>query len=227
MKMKRIIIVVSSLVVVLGVVFAMVLLNGNDTDADSYYRSSGVSEEEKDLYQFSKADAESFTKEELKNLTAIEESPVINRDLIKKRARLAAEISDKSQEEWEMTLEQKSVKNQAIYLAAKKEGVKVSDKELDDAMNKLKELYEEDAEYKKEIDAIRSGYNLTIDEYWDTYREQQRYTMMINKYEEEYYRRMAAKEGIKQDTSEYYDRQKKWYTQLSDKMIQKYNVRVE
>lgn len=227
MKMKRIIIVVSSLVVVLGAVFAMVLLNGNDTDADSYYRSSGVSEEEKDLYQFSKADAESFTKEELKNLTAIDESPVINRDLIKKRARLAAEISDKSQEEWEMTLEQKSVKNQAIYLAAKKEGVKVSDKELDDAMNKLKELYEEDAEYKKEIDAIRSGYNLTIDEYWDTYREQQRYTMTINKYEEEYYRRMAAKEGIKQDTSEYYDRQKKWYTQLSDKMIQKYNVRVE
>ena len=227
MKMKRIIIVVSSLVVVLGVVFAVVLLNGNDTDAGSHYRSSGVSEEEKDLYQFSKADAESFTKEELKNLTAIDESPVINRDLIKKRARLAAEISDKSQEEWEMTLEQKSVKNQAIYLAAKKEGVKVSDKELDDAMNKLKELYEEDAEYKKEIDAIRSGYNLTIDEYWDTYREQQRYTMTINKYEEEYYRRMAAKEGIKQDTSEYYDRQKKWYTQLSDKMIQKYNVRVE
>lgn len=225
--MKRIIIAVSSLVVVLGVVFAMVLLNGNDTDADSYYRSSGVSEEEKDLYQFSKADAESFTKEELKNLTAIDESPVINRDLIKKRARLAAEISDKSQEEWEMTLEQKSVKNQAIYLAAKKEGVKVSDKELDDAMNKLQELYQEDTEYKKEVDASRAGYDLTIDEYWEAYREQQRYSMMINKFEEAYYKKMASKEKIELYTPEYYNKQEKWYKDLTDKMIQKFGVKVE
>lgn len=47
--MKKIVIMVSSLVIVTGVVFALALLNGNDTNAGNYYRSSSASEGEKDL----------------------------------------------------------------------------------------------------------------------------------------------------------------------------------
>lgn len=225
--MKKIVIMVSSLIIVIGVVFALVLLNGNDTNAGNYYRSSSASEGEKDLYQFSKSDAENFTEEEKEELKTIDESPVIDKDMIKKRAESAAKISDKSQREWEKTLEEKSIRNQALYLAAKEEGLKVTGKELDDAMKKLKELYDEDAEYKKEVDASRAGYDLTIDEYWKAYREQQRYSMMINKYEEGYYTKMASKEKIEPYTPEYYNKQKKWYEELTDKMIQKFKVRVE
>lgn len=225
--MKKIVIAVSSLVIVLGVVFALVLLNGNDTNAGNYYRSSSASEGEKDLYEFSKSDAENLTDEEKEELKTINESPVIDRDMIKKRAESAAEIFDMSKKEWEKTLEEKSVRNQALYLAAKEEGIKVTDKELDDAMNKLQELYQEDTEYKKEVDASRAGYDLTIDEYWEAYREQQRYSMMINKFEEAYYKKMASKEKIELYTPEYYNKQEKWYKDLTDKMIQKFGVKVE
>lgn len=68
---------------------------------------------------------------------------------------------------------------------------------------------------------------MTIDEYWEAYREQQRYSMVINKYEEGYYTKMALKEKIEPYTPEYYNKQKKWYEELTDKMIQKFDVRVE
>ena len=215
--MKKIVIMVSSLVIVTGVVFALALLNGNDTNAGNYYRSSSASEGVKDLYQFSKSDAEKLTGKEKEELKTIDASPVIDKDMIRKRAESAAKVSDKSQREWEKTLEEKSIRNQALYLAAKEEGVKVTGKELDD----------EDAEYKKEVDASRAGYDLTIDEYWEAYREQQRYSMMINKYEEGYYTKMASKEKIEPYTPEYYNKQEKWYEDLTDKMVQKFDVRVE
>lgn len=227
MKKKKIVIMVSSTVLVLGIISALMLFNGAAINADNYYRSSSASEEEKDLYQFSKLDSENFTEEEKTDLESFDESPIIDKDIISKRAESAAEISDLSQEELEKDLEDKSVRNQALYIAAKDENIEVTEKELNDVMERLQTLYQEDSEYKESIDAICAGYDLSIDEYWETYREQQRYSMIINKYVEAYYDKMASEEKIELYTPEYYNRQKEWYNNLSDKMIKKYGVRVE
>lgn len=195
---------------------------GRNGVAKNYYTRPETSKTEKTLYNIEKE-----SRENMKSVDANEDFTVVDSELIKKNAESYAKETDQSQEKVEELMTKKSMETRAFYLAAQDEGISVTEREVSDAIEEVKTSYSKDETSKKQLQAIIAGSGMSEKEYWNNLRPEYEKNMVINKYLEEQYLKLAKKSNIEYGTEEYYKKIEVWREDLAEKAIQKYNIIVE
>ncbi len=217
MKKKIIIGVLGLLVVTTGAV-TMIKIQG---ESQNYYNSSRATEEEKDMYSMGKDEKERL------GTTGEYDPTQINREQIKEKAESVADQMGKTVEEAEAIILQNALEEKALYLAASEEGIDVTDLEVDQAVNDIRKAVHDEEEEEKQLKAVIAGRGMSEDEYWSSLKAQYKVNMIINKYLEGKYEKMADKENVTRESENYSEKTAAWRNTLTDEAISKFNVKID
>lgn len=216
MKKKIIIGALGLLVVTTGAV-AMVKMQG---ESQNYYNSSRATEDEKDMYSMGKDEKERLG-------TGGEYDPTqTTREQIREKAESVADQMGKTVDEAEEIILQNALEEKALYLAAIEVGINVTDSEVDQAVNDIRTAVHDEEEEEKQLKAVIAGRGMSEDEYWNSLKAQYKVNMMINKYLEGEYEKMADKENVTKEEENYSEKTATWRKILTDEAIDKFDVKI-
>lgn len=218
--MKKMIVISVLGVIILGGVCAFFV--GKDGNAENYYNRKETSQTEKMLYNIG---AES--RENIKSANDNEDDTVVDSENIKKNAEVYAKETNQSSQKVEKKMTEKSIEKKALLLAARDEGISVTEQEVSKAIQDVKEAYNKNETSKKELQAVIAGTGLSEKEYWDYVKPEYEENMVINKYLESKYKKKAEQSSIAYGTEQYYEKAKIWREDLAQEAVEKYNITVE
>ncbi len=121
---------------ILGLTFGTVSI------AQNYYKSSGSSEKEE--YQMAQKE-----KDRLRDKGTYNPKDHIKKEDIAQKAENVADVFDMSVSEAEKQITKNSVEKKALYLAAEEAGITVSEQDVTDEIENIKEALASDPEWKK------------------------------------------------------------------------------
>lgn len=108
------------------------------------------------------------------------------------------------------------IKDEVVYITALKEGVTVSDEELENALQAEKNGYSSDEKTKNATDALCESRNITVDQYWERLKPGIKKAMIRGKYKEKM--KEEYKEEFMSDDIDYTDFDKYYEDKISDLM---------
>lgn len=216
MKKKIIIGALGLLVVTTGAV-AMVKMQG---ESQNYYNSSRATEDEKDMYSMGKDEKERL------GTGGEYDSTQTTHEQIREKAESVADQMGKTVDEAEEIILQNALEEKALYLAAIEVGINVTDSEVDQAVNDIRTAVHDEEEEEKQLKAVIAGRGMSEDEYWNSLKAQYKVNMMINKYLEGEYEKMADKENVTKEEENYSEKTATWRKILTDEAIDKFDVKI-
>lgn len=199
---------------ILGLTFGTVSI------AQNYYKSSGSSEKEE--YQMAQKE-----KDRLRDKGTYNPKDHIKKEDIAQKAENVADVFDMSVSEAEKQITKNSVEKKALYLAAEEAGITVSEQDVTDEIENIKEALASDPEWKKKLNAQIAGMEMDEEEYWNFLRPQYKSNMIVNKYLNKMYEEKCKEEKIDLYSEEYMEKRKEWRDSIAQEAIKKYNVKVE
>lgn len=144
--------------------------------ASNHYNEGSASDTANMIYNIASAD------EDIKSDDWNYDPTVINEERIAKKAEAVAKESGREEAEVKEELLTQATENRALYLAALDAGITVTQAEVDESINTIKEAFHNDEEAKEELAAILAGYGISEEEYWEKTRSQYEAILIINKY---------------------------------------------
>ncbi len=190
--------------------------------ARNYYTSSSSDVKEREVYQMAKKE-----KDRLDQQGAYDPKAPIDKDQIKKKAENVADMYDMSVKDAEKTITKNTIEKKALYLAAEDAGITVTDQEVTEEIERIKETFVSDSEGQKELKAQIAGMGMEEDEYWESLRPQYKSNMIANKYLRKMYEKKGKEEGIEINSEKFQERKKVWRDEIIQDAIEKYHVQAE
>lgn len=214
LKRKKTLIILGACIAILGLTFGTVSI------AHYYYKSSGSSEKEE--YQMAQKE-----KDRLRDKGTYNPKDHIKKEDIAQKAENVADVFDMSVSEAEKQITKNSVEKKALYLAAEEAGITVSEQDVTDEIENIKEALASDPEWKKKLNAQIAGMEMDEEEYWNFLRPQYKSNMIVNKYLNKMYEEKCKEEKIDLYSEDYMEKRKEWRDSIAQEAIKKYNVKVE
>ncbi len=119
----------------------------------------------------------------------------------------------------------KIIRNEAVYINALKEGITVSDEDLEKALQEQKNSYSSDEEIKNTIDALSESLNITVDQYWERLKPAVKKVMIRGKYKDKIKKNFMSENIDYAPGNDFRDKFNKYYEdKISDLMK---NMKIE
>lgn len=166
--------IISSLIVSCSII---VIIGMHSTAVNRYEKiNSQTSEEEREIYSVSE-----ISKDVIQE-SADYDPTIIDKDAISEKAKKMADVLGKDKKQLEKEIMNDAERTKALYLAAKDYGITVSDSEVDEILNELKNALHSSEDGEEQLNAALAGLDMSEDEYWETSRAQYETNIYIDKY---------------------------------------------
>lgn len=159
-------------------------------------------------------------------INALSTDKVIDKEDIEKQVDIMKEFNPEiNEEEYYEQLEQKEIERRSLYIGAVEAGVSVTDEEVQNVIDELKNNLSEDKEAYDQLMAYLAGRKITEEEYWQEIKPIYIRNLTIQKYLESM-EEQALKDSQNSKKTEEEIREKA-DEQLIEDCIDKYEVSVE